>query len=107
MKFINEYINELKNICETYKVKTLYAFGSVVTNKFNAESDVDLQVFLEEMPPLEKGEMLIKLWDELENLFCRKVDLITDQEISNPYLKKSIESSKVLIYERENTKITV
>ncbi|MFB0946617.1 MAG: hypothetical protein QMB24_10795 [Spirosomataceae bacterium] len=51
------------------------------------------------MPPLQRGENLISLWEELENLFERKVDLLTDQPIRNTYLKSSIDSTKQLIYD--------
>ncbi|MFT6480673.1 MAG: putative nucleotidyltransferase [Spirosomataceae bacterium] len=60
---------------------------------------IDLYVELEEMPPLQRGENLISLWEELENLFERKVDLLTDQPIRNTYLKSSIDSTKQLIYD--------
>jgi predicted nucleotidyltransferase len=86
----------------------LVAFGSVVSNQFDPEkSDLDFLVEMEEMPPLERGENLIGLWEALEALFARKVDLITNQPIKNPYLRDSIERSKLLIYDRESEKVFV
>jgi predicted nucleotidyltransferase len=87
-------------------VTELLAFGSIVGEDFDpAESDVDLWVFLEPMPPLERGEYLLQLWDELEDLFERKVDLISQPEIQNPYLRASIERSKVKVYDRNSKEI--
>ena len=70
-------------------------------------SDIDLIVELAPMPPLEKGEKLLSLWDELEKLYNREVDLLTDKPIRNPYLKKAIEETKQLIYDRESEEISV
>jgi len=86
----------------------MYAFGSSITPRFDVEkSDVDIIVELNENDPIEKGEKLLSLWDKLEDFFKRKVDLLTDQPIKNPYLKSSIERSKILIYDGEGEKILV
>ena len=34
----------------------------------------------------------------LENLFGREVDLLEEQTIKNPYLKKNVDATKTLIY---------
>lgn len=87
-------------LCQKHRVKYLYAFGSSVNDKFNTErSDIDLLVEIDEPEPLERGEKLISLWDTFEEFFHRKVDLLTDSSIRNPYLRKSIDSTKVLIYD--------
>lgn len=87
-------------LCKTHKVKYLYAFGSSVTEQFdNAKSDIDLLVEIDEADPVERGEQLMSLWDTLENFFHRKVDLLTESSIRNPILKRSIDSTKVLIYD--------
>jgi predicted nucleotidyltransferase len=98
----------LLNLCKTHNVKRMYAFGSAVTNKFNPEkSDIDLIVEIDENDPIEKGEKLISLWDKLEALFKRRVDLLTDQPIKNPYLKSAIDRTKILIYDRGGEKILI
>jgi predicted nucleotidyltransferase len=106
-KIIKQHFKELTALCEKYGVEKLYAFGSVVTDRFNPEtSDIDLIVELESMPPLQAGGNLIKLWSALEDLFARKVDLISNYAaIKNPYLKKSLEATKQLIYERQSEEI--
>ncbi len=98
---IESKIEKLNTLCVKYKVKKLFVFGSIVKGNFNAEtSDVDLIVEVENLPPEQKGEIIMKLWTELELLFSRKVDLITNMNLKNPYLKKDIENSKVLLYDR-------
>ncbi len=98
--FFRNYYVKLELICEKYKVDKLYAFGSVVKGNFRKGSDIDLIVHLEKMSPEQKGENILAIWDELESLFSRKVDLLTDQRISNPILAQNIENSKILIYDR-------
>ena len=105
-KIIEQKIDSLIQLCQQYGVRKLYAFGSVTTNKFDPDkSDLDLMVELEKMPPLIRGENLIFLWEALEDLFSKKVDLITDQPIKNPYLRANINRTKRLIYDRESEKV--
>ena len=44
MTKLETYISDIIKLCETHKVKTLYAFGSVLTDRFNQESDIDMIV---------------------------------------------------------------
>lgn len=44
MNELDTYKPQIIKLCESHKVKTLYAFGSILTNKFNSESDIDLIV---------------------------------------------------------------
>ncbi len=100
-KEIENKIDKLIALCKKYKVNKIFIFGSSVKGNFNSEtSDIDFLVEIEDLPPSEKGEALMQLWSELEELFARKVDLVTFQNIKNPYLKKDIENSKFLIYDR-------
>ncbi len=105
---ISKKRNEFISLCQMHKVKYLYAFGSSVTDRFDADkSDIDLLVEIEITDPLEKGEKLISLWDSFEVFFQRKVDLLTKSSIHNPYLRKSIDSSKILIYDGTGQKVLV
>jgi len=98
---IENKIGKLILLCNKYKVKRIFVFGSIVKGNFNPRtSDVDLIVEIEDLPPSEKGELIMNLWSELETLFARKVDLLTNLNIKNPYLRNEIENSKYLIYDR-------
>jgi len=97
---IKNRINELNKICKSLNVRRLYVFGSLSTGKFDeSRSDIDLIVELEENDPIEKGEKLIILWDRFEELFGRKVDLLSRSQVRNPYLQKGIDATKQIIYE--------
>jgi len=98
---IENKLDKLFELCNKYKVIRLFIFGSLSKGNFNSEtSDIDLIVELEKLPPIEKGENLMRFWSELEKLFTRKVDLLTEKNLKNPYLKNEIENSKLLLYDR-------
>ena len=100
--------SNFETLCKNHKVRYLYAFGSSTTDKFDANSsDIDLLVEIDVPDPIERGEKLLSLWDTFELFFNRKVDLLTDTSIRNPYLRKSIDSTKVLIYDGKRSKILV
>jgi len=92
------------NLCKAHSVKYLYAFGSSTNDTFDIEkSDIDLLVEIDDPDPIERGDKLLSLWDTFETFFNRKVDLLTESSIRNPYLRKSINSTKVLIYDGEGS----
>lgn len=105
---LERHYDELIALCEQHGVERLYAFGSVVSDRFNeARSDLDFIAEMLPMPPIERGESLMNFWTGLEELFERKIDLLTEQPIKNPYLRQSIEASKQLIYDRTSEKVSV
>lgn len=97
---------DFTTLCRNHNVKFLYAFGSSVSEKFIVDkSDIDLLVEIDSDDPIDRGEKLLSLWDLFEDFFKRKVDLLTDSSIRNPFLRKSIDSTKVLIYDGSGQKI--
>lgn len=99
--------NEFLALCKSHEVKTLYAFGSSTNDSFKEESsDVDLLVELDTKDPIQRGENLLALWDKFELFFQRKVDLLTNSSIRNPILRKNIDSSKILIYDGKEQKVS-
>ncbi len=106
---IDKYKNRLINLCNNNKaVNKLYFFGSVLTPKFDEHtSDIDVLIELTNLPPEECGESLIALWDGLESLFNRKVDLLTEKSLRNPFFKKEVEQTKKLFYDRQSTQVFI
>ena len=99
MGFLEKYKDEIQALCENHKVKTLYAFGSVNTAGFAPESDVDLLVEFKIDDPVEYTDHYFELKFELENIFNRHIDLLESKALKNPFLKQSIDKTKVLVYE--------
>lgn len=106
---IAKYNAAIKRLCRKNKaVSRLYLFGSALTPRFDVNtSDIDILVETKDLSPEEKGEQLILLWNELEALFNRRVDLLTENSLSNPFLKEEIEQTKTLIYDGQSRQILV
>jgi predicted nucleotidyltransferase len=101
---IKRYKRKLESLLQKNRaVRKLYFFGSALTPRFdNATSDIDVLIETEDLMPEEKGELLIALWDDLEKLFGRKVDLLTENSLHNPFLSREIDRTRKLIYDRQN-----
>ena len=99
MENLSPFLPAIKELCKLNGVKSLYAFGSVLTDRFGQESDVDLIVDLYEDDPLEYTEKYFSLKYGLEKILGRSVDLLEERSDLNPVIKKEIERSKTLIYE--------
>ena len=98
MEIVERNIDKIRDLCIKYKVASLFVFGSVLTDKFKNESDVDLLVDFKDVDLYDYADNYFNLKSSLENLFNRKVDLLELKALKNPYLKSSIDSSKQLIY---------
>jgi predicted nucleotidyltransferase len=102
MNLINYNKDKLIELCNKHKVKELYFFGSILTEKFNDISDVDLLIQFHQIELLDYFDNYMELKEELEQLFHRPVDLVENQAIRNPIFRKVIEREKQLIYERKS-----
>ncbi len=98
MKISKKNIEHIKELCKEYKVKTFSAFGSVVRDDFNENSDLDFIVDFEEKDPFKYTDLYFKLKDKLEVLLKRQIDLVEERAIRNNFFKKELEETKVLIY---------
>jgi predicted nucleotidyltransferase len=98
MEELKKHIDQIKALCDTNKVKTLFAFGSVTTGEFTTQSDIDLVVDIENNDPFSYSDNYFNLKFQLEQLLKRQVDLLEQKAIKNPYLKQEIEKTKILVY---------
>ena len=89
-KEIFEILQRNRDLLKKYRVKKIGLFGSYVRNEASKKSDIDLLVDFE----VKTFDNLFELTTELENLFNRKVDLLTEKGISPyilPYIKNEIQ----------------
>ena len=107
MKLIQKHINKIYELCKKYHVAEMYVFGSVITDNFTKDSDIDFLVRFAGVEPSEYFDNYMDFKESLENLFSRNVDLVEIQTIKNPILKRSIDRNKIILYGREDTKIAV
>lgn len=88
-KIILETLVKNKNILEKYDVKKIGLFGSFVRGEQKKNSDIDFLVEFE-TPDFDN---FMDLAFFLEDLFGRKVELITNGSISShiqPYIEKEV-----------------
>ena len=95
-------INKIKELCTEYNVKSLFAFGSVCTNNYNENSDIDLLISFKSMSFADKADAYFDLAEKFEKLLNRSVDLVTDKSLKNPYFIDSLNKTKVLLYESKD-----
>lgn len=91
-------VQAIARACETYGVRRLRIFGSVLTDRFDRDaSDVD---FLVDFLPGRGGLFhdFIALKIELERIVGRPVDLVDAGAIRNPYFARSAFGSAEDVY---------
>lgn len=99
MYLIQQNIEKIISLCRKYKVKNMYVFGSILTPRFNEESDIDLLVnFSNELDYLSYADNILDLYADLKVVFGRNVDLVDESAVKNPYFKKELDQTKQLIY---------
>ena len=96
--YLDNYIKEITQLCQENSVRTLYAFGSVLTDRFNDESDVDLVVDIEAERSKDYTDRYFNLKFSLEDMLNRKIDLLEASEIRNQYFIEELEKTKSLVY---------
>ncbi len=78
--------------CVKWKVMEFSLFGSVLTDHFGPDSDVDVMVSFAQDEDWSLFD-LVDMKDELKEIIGRKVDLVTRRSIEsskNPFRKKAI-----------------
>jgi predicted nucleotidyltransferase len=100
LPLIEERRAEIEALCRRYHVRRLDLFGSAARgDDFDAaKSDLDFLVEFEPLPYGGRYRAYFGLKEALESLFGRRVDLVTDESVRNPYLKTSIEKGRRLLY---------
>ena len=88
----------IRALCKKYKVRRLFVFGSIRTDRFTDASDVDMIVDFDKAEVLDYFDNYFDFKYSLEDVLGREVDLVEEQTIKNPYLKKNVDATKLLIY---------
>lgn len=102
MELINKHRKELDLACSTFEVDELFAFGSILSDKFDLQSDIDFIVSIFSDDPIKYAENYFELKFELERIFKRKIDLLEQKAIRNKTFENLINKQKLLVYARRN-----
>ena len=98
MSIIDQYTGDIQRLCEQHKVRRLYVFGSVLTDRFQQDSDVDLIVDFEPLEVHQYADNYFNFKFVLEDTLHRPIDLLEEKTIRNPYFRQAIENQRQLIY---------
>ena len=88
----------LSELCAQYQVRSLEVFGSAATGNIHGDSDLDFLVDFHPADSMSPADQYFGLLEALEELFGRKVDLLTKRSLRNPYFIDSVEQTRQLLY---------
>ena len=100
MHLINQNIKSIIKLCKKYKVTNLWLFGSILTDRFNEKSDIDILVDFDKtkIPLLDRADIFFGFLEELEDNIGRKIDLVEYSAIKNQFFKAEVDKTKELLW---------
>jgi len=105
MNVVSRHINEITDLCSQYEVEELFLFGSILSNDYNSDSDIDMLVSFYTTDPLAYADNYFNLKFDLESLLQRKIDLVEEKAISNSHFMQQLNMHKIQIYGREGKSV--
>jgi uncharacterized protein len=88
---------QIADFCRRWKVTELSFFGSVMRDDFRPDSDVDVLVTFDPDAGWSLFD-LVTMQEELASIVGRKVDLLEEAALRNPYRRSTILRSKHILY---------
>lgn len=89
----------LEELCRRFHVRRLEFFGSAATGNFTPDrSDFDFLAQFQPLRPTEHADAYFGLLMALEDLFQRRVDLVEEGAIENPYFRDAVKETKAPLY---------
>lgn len=100
MKIIEMNIDKIIALCKKYKVAKLWVFGSILTPRFNDESDVDFLVDFDEqkIDLLDYADNFFNFIHEIEAIVGRKVDMVVNKSIRNRFFRAEVDETRKLLW---------
>lgn len=100
MKIIELNLHKIIEICNRFHVRRLWVFGSILTSRFNDDSDVDLCVDFDwdKISLLDSANNFFGFQEALESLLGRRIDITDDSAVRNPYFREELNETRRLIY---------
>lgn len=98
MNLIQQKTDAITSLCKAHKVNKLFVFGSVLTDRFSSESDIDFLVEFSGVSLENYADNYFDLKEKLEYLLGHNVDLLELKALKNPYLLQSIRANQELLY---------
>jgi predicted nucleotidyltransferase len=98
-KIVEQHRSQLLALCRKYDVRRLDLIGSATRDDFDlAKSDLDFVVEFNDLTVQNGADRYLGLMIDLEDLFGRKIDLVSYPAIRNPYFKQVVDNTRVTLY---------
>ncbi len=96
---IEDQRHSLEALCRKHHVRRLEVFGSAADGTFDPDkSDLDFLVEYEVLCPADHYEAYFGLWEDLQALFQRKIDLVEPHTMRNPYFIREVNAAREIVY---------
>ena len=97
--FATKHKGQIAKLCRRYNVERLEIFGSAMRDDFDpARSDLDFLVAFSAAGKKKAFDNFFGLREGLHDLFNRRIDLITADQLKNPHLRDSIDPDRKVLY---------
>jgi uncharacterized protein len=97
---IETNLEQVAVLCRTFGVARLDVFGSAATGACRNDSDLDFVVAFADTTQGTYADRYLDLAEALEALFGRKVDLLTERAIRNPYFRREVDATRQVVYDK-------
>lgn len=100
MHLVETNIRKIIEICKRFHVRKLWVFGSILTDRFRPESDIDLCVDFDKskIDIYDYADNFFDFQYAIEDLLGRKIDITEDSAVGNPHFRKELNQTRKLIY---------
>ena len=96
---IEQHHEQLQALCRKYDVRRLHLIGSALRDDFVPEnSDLDFVVEFNDLTVANAADRYLGLMVDLEDVFSRRIDLISYDAIRNPYFRQEVDETRVTLY---------
>lgn len=100
LREVEQQRQALADLCRRYRIRRLQLFGSAATGAFVPDaSDLDFIAEFADTQAADYADRYFDFAEALERLFNRRVDVITQRAIRNPYFRAQVERTAQVIYE--------
>ncbi|RYZ21100.1 MAG: nucleotidyltransferase [Chitinophagaceae bacterium] len=98
MLLIDQHKANIEALCRQHSVRRLYAFGSVLSDRFSEQSDIDLLVDFADVDLEHYADNYYNFKFALEAVLGHPIDLIEEKALRNPYFKQNVEAHRQILY---------
>ena len=94
---------KLAEECRRFGVQRLEVFGSAAHDDFDpAKGDFDFIVSFADKTPGTYADRYFDFATAVERLLGRKIDLLTERCIRNPYFRSAVEAARQIVYDERS-----